>query len=43
MRVEIVIAKYNLIFFVLVRAAVVPEVALGVLRISKRVGGAAAE
>jgi hypothetical protein len=41
--VEIVIAKYALIFFILVGAAVVLEAALCVLEISKRVGGAAVE
>jgi len=40
---EIEIAKYTLIFSVLVGAAVVPKAALGVLGISKRVKGAAAE
>jgi hypothetical protein len=40
---EIVIAKYTLTFSVLVGAVVVLEVVLGVLGISKRVGGAAAE
>jgi len=41
--VEIAIAKYTLIFSLLAGAAVVLEVALGVLGISKRVRGAAAE
>ena len=43
MYMEIVIAKYTLIFSVLVGVVVVLEAALGVLGISKRVGGAAAE
>ena len=38
---EIVIAKYTLIDSVPVRVVVVLEVALGVLGISKRVGGVA--
>jgi len=41
--VEIAITKYTLTFSVLVGVAAVPEVALGVPGISKRVGGAAAE
>ena len=40
---ETEIAKYTLIFSVLVGVIVVLEVALGVLGISKRVGGAATE
>ena len=40
---EIVITKYTLIFSVLVGVVVVLEVVLGVLEISKRVGGAAIE
>jgi len=43
MRVEIAIAKYTPIFSVLVGAVVVLEVVLGVLGISKRVGGIVAE
>ena len=43
MCVKIVIAEYTLTFSVLVEAAVVLEAVLGVLRISKRVGGAAAK
>jgi len=43
MRAEIVITKYTLIFSVLVGVIVVLEAALGVLGISKRVGGAAIE
>jgi hypothetical protein len=42
MRVEIVIAKYTLIFSVLV-GVIVLETVLGILGISKRVGGAAVE
>ena len=40
---EIVITKYTLTFSMLVGVAVVLEVALGVLGISKRVEGAAIE
>ena len=40
---EIVIAKYTLTFSVLVGVVVALEVVLGVLEISKRVGGAAVE
>jgi len=40
---EIAIAEYTLTFSILVGAAVVLEVALGVLGISKRVGGVAVE
>jgi len=43
MYIETAIAKYTLIFSVLAGAVVVLEVVLGVLGISKRVGGAAAE
>ena len=39
---EIVITKYTLIFFVLVEVIVL-EVVLGILEISKRVGGAVIE
>jgi hypothetical protein len=41
--VEIAITKYTLTFSVLVGVIVVLEVVLGVLGISKRVGGAAIE
>jgi len=41
--VEIAITKYILTFSVLVGAVVVPGAVLGMLEISKRVGGAAAE
>jgi len=40
---EIAIAKYTLIFSMLVGVVIVLEAAPGVLRISKRVRGAAAE
>ena len=43
MCVEIAIAKYTLIFSVLIGVAAVLEIVLGVLEISKRVEGAAAE
>jgi len=43
MRIEIAIAEYTLIFSVLVGVAVVLEVVLGVLGISKKVGGAVVE
>ena len=43
MRAETVIAKYTLIFSVLIEVVVVLEVALGVLGISKRVRGVAIE
>jgi hypothetical protein len=42
-RAEIVIAKYTLTFSVLVGVIVVLEAVLGVLGISKRVGGAVIE
>ena len=43
MYIEIAITKYTLIFSVLVEVIVVLEAVLGVLGISKRVGGAAIE
>jgi len=43
MCVETAIAKYTLIFSMLVGVAIVLEAALGVLGISKKVGGAAVE